>query len=57
MKIALIAIDTIVAIFVAFEVVLRIIARHEHKRFDAMSPADQRKYQEDMHKSQAFSNS
>ena len=56
MKIALIAIGTIVAIFVAFEVVLRIIARHEHKRFDAMSPADQRKYQEDMHKAQSYSN-
>ena len=57
MKITLIVIGVIAAIFVAFEVVLRIIARHEHKRFDAMSPADQRKYQEDMHKSQAFSNS
>ena len=57
MTIALIAVGALVAIFIAVEVVLRLIARRERQRFDSMPPDEQRKYQEDMHKSQSYSNS
>ena len=57
MKIALIAVGAIVAILIAVEVVLRLVVRRERTRFDKMSPDQQRKYQEDMHKAQAHSNS
>ena len=57
MKIALIVIGVIVAIFIAFEVVLRLIARHERTRIGNLPPDEQRKYQEGMHKSQSYSNS
>jgi len=57
MKIALIAVGAIVAILIAVEVVLRLVVRRERTRFDKMSPDQQRKYQEDMHKTQAHSNS
>ena len=57
MTIALIAIGAILAIFTVAEVVLRLIARCELARFDTLSPAAQRKYQESLHKSQSYSNS
>ena len=57
MTTALIAIGAIVAIFIAVEVVLRFIASGELARFSTLSLAAQRKYQEDMHKSQSYSNS
>ena len=57
MTIAIIAVGALVAIFIAAEVVLRLIARRELASFSALSPAAQRKYQEDMHKSQSYSNS
>ena len=57
MEIALIAVGAIVAILIAVEVVLRLVARRERSRFDTMPPDQQRKYQEDMHKAQAYSNS
>ena len=57
MTIALIAVGALVAIFIAVEVVLRLLARRERSRFDKMTPDQQRKYQEDMHKSQSYSNS
>ena len=53
----MIIIGTIIAIFIAVEVVLRLIAFREHNRFDKMPPDAQRKYQEDMHKSQTYHNS
>ena len=57
MTIALIAVGAIVAIFIAVEVVLRLIARCELARFSTLSPSAQRKYQESLHKSQSYSNS
>ena len=50
MTIALIAVGAIVAIFIAVEVVLRLIARRERQRFDALPPDEQRKEQERMYK-------
>ncbi len=52
MTIAFIAVAAIVATCVVVELVLRLIARHERKRFDSMTPDEQRKYQEDMYKAQ-----
>ena len=49
-KIALIIIGTIIAIFIAVEVVLRLIARRERKRFDNLPPDEQRKEQERLYK-------
>ena len=57
MTIAMIAVGALVAIFIVVEVVLRLVARRERQRFDRMTPGEQRKYQEDMHKAQARSNS
>ena len=57
MTIAIIAVGALVAIFIAVEVVLRLIARCELARFDTLSPAAQRKHQESLHKSQAHFNS
>ena len=57
MIVALIAIGIVVVIFIAVEVVLRLIARRERKRFDNLPPAAQRKYQESLHKSQSYLNS
>jgi hypothetical protein len=57
MTIAIIAVGALVAIFIAVEVVLRLIARRELASFSALSPAAQRKYQESLHKSQSYSNS
>ena len=57
MKLAIIIAAAVVAAAVVFEVVLRIIARRERKRFESMSPAEQRKHQEKMYKSQAHANS
>jgi len=53
MTIAIIAVGALVAIFIAVEVVLRLIARCELARFDTLSPAAQRKYQESLHKLQS----
>ena len=57
MTIALIVVGALVAIFIAVEIVLRLLARRERKRFDNLPPDEQRKYQEDIHKSQSYSNS
>ena len=56
-KIALIAVGAIISIFIAAEVVLRLIARRERSRFAKLPPDKQRKYQEDMYRAQAHSNS
>ena len=50
MTIALIAVGALVAIFIAVEVVLRLIARRERQRFEKMTPDEQRKEQERMYK-------
>ena len=57
MTIAIIAVGALVAISIAGEVVLRLIARCELARFSALSLAAQRKYQKSLHKSQSYSNS
>ena len=57
MTIALIVVGVLVVAFVAFEVALRLLARRERSRFDNLPPAAQRKYQESLHKAQAYSNS
>ena len=57
MTIALIVVGALVAIFIAVEIVLRLLACRERKRFDNLPPDEQRKYQEDMHRAQAHSNS
>ena len=57
MIIALIVVVAIVAIFIAVEIVLRLLSRRERKRFDNLPPDEQRKYQESLHKAQAHSNS
>ena len=57
MEIALIAVGAIVAIFIAAEVVLRLIARRARSLFDNMTPDEQRKYQESLYTAQAYSNS
>ena len=57
MKIALIVIGAIIAIFISVEVVLRLIARRERKRFNNLPPAAQREYQESLRKAQSYSNS
>ena len=57
MTISIIAVGALVAIFIAVEVVLRLIARRELARFSALSPAAQRKHQESLHKVQTYSNS
>ena len=57
MTIALIVVGALVAIFIAVEIVLRLLARRERKRFDNLPPDEQRKYQESLHKSQSYSNS
>ena len=54
MTIAIIAVGALVAIFIAVEVVLRLIVCRERKRFDNLPPAAQRKYQESLHKSQSL---
>lgn len=53
-KIALIAVGAIISIFIAAEVVLRLIARREHSRFAKLPLETQRKYQEDMYRAQAL---
>ena len=50
MTIALIAVGALVAIFIAAEVVLRLVARCERQRFDSMPPDEQRKEQERMYR-------
>ena len=55
MKIALIVIGIIVIIAIAVEIVGRIVAKRSKERFDKMSPAEQRKYQEAMYKAKHFS--
>ena len=55
MKIALIVIGIIVIIAVAIELIGRIVAKKEDARFKAMSPEEQRKYQEQMYKAKHFS--
>ena len=57
MTIALIATAAIVALSIAVEVVLHLIASRERKRFDNLPPDEQRKYQESLHKAQTHSNS
>ena len=52
-----ITIAALIAIAVAFEVMLRLIARRERTRFDSLPPAAQRKHQEEMYKAQAKANS
>ena len=54
MTIALIAVGTLVAVSVAFEVVLRFLARRARSRFDNLPPSAQCKYQESLHKAQAL---
>ena len=41
----------------AFELVGWLVERKARARFEKMTPDEQRKYQEDMHKSQAYHNS
>ena len=61
MNIALIVVVCILALIVfgvaAFELVGCLVERNARERFEKMTPEDQRKYQEDMHKSQAYHNS
>ncbi len=57
MTIAIIAVGALVAIFIAVEVVLRLVARRERQRFEKMTPDEQRKEQERLYKAQAHSNS
>ena len=57
MKIAIIVIAAVVVVVIGIDIVLRLVARRERKRFDKMTPEEPRKYQEDMHKAQAHSNS
>ena len=57
MKIALIAVGVLVVIFIAAEVVLRLVARRERSRFDILPPDQQRKYQESLYKAQTYFNS
>lgn len=57
MKIAIIVVAAVVVVVIGIDIVLRLIARRERSRFDKMPPDAQRKYQEDMHKAQAHSNS
>ena len=57
MTIALIAVGAIIVIFLAAEVMLRLVAVREHARFAALSPVAKRKYQESPHKAQSYSNS
>ena len=52
MTIALIAVGALVAIFIAVEVVLRLIARRERQRFEKMTPEERFKYQNEMRKRQ-----
>ena len=55
MTIALIAVVALFAVFIAVEVVLRLVARCELARFSTLSPPAQRKYQESLHKLQSYS--
>jgi len=57
MKIAIIVIAVVVVVVIGIDIVLRLIARCERKRFDNLPPDEQRKYQESLHKAQAHSNS
>ena len=61
MNIALIVVVGSVALIVVgavvFEIVGWLVERKARARFEKMTPEEQRKYQEDMHKSQAYHNS
>ena len=57
MKIALIAVGAIISIFIAADVVLRLIARRERTRFAKLPPDQQRKYQGSLYKAQTYFNS
>ena len=56
-KIAIIAVGALISIFIAAEVVLRLIARREHTRFTKLPPDQQRKYQGSLYKAQTYFNS
>ena len=52
MKIVVIVVGVLIAFGVVLEVVSHIVAKRSRERFDKMSPDEQRKYQEEMHKRQ-----
>ena len=53
---AIVAAVLVVGIAV-YELVCWLVDQSARDRFDSMSPEEQRKYQEDMHKAQAYHNS
>lgn len=61
MNVAMIVVLCIVALIVVgvavFEIVGWMVERKARERFEKMTPEEQRKYQEDMHKAQTYHNS
>lgn len=54
MKIVLIGIGIIVIVAVAIALIGRMVAKKEDARFKAMSPEEQRKYQERLYREQVY---